>query len=169
MIHPDWNITVCTTFSGNPSHSNYDISLETTTVNIMTMQELEFILWEPWISCTICPSSLFMFSSCDITDWIKDRQALSLLGYLIKVDWMSEHYCPTATQSSDHITLTIVDVFHIQMNAGHQNSHSLRTLVAQKLHHLQDDERTGILLLHIPLHTHAHTLHTHRHTLLPGG
>lgn len=41
----------------------------------------------------------------------------------------------------DHmITLTILDVLHIKMNAGHQNTHSLRTLVAQELHHLRVDE-----------------------------
>lgn len=34
--------------------------------------------------------------------------------------------------------LTVVDVFHIQMNAGHENPHSLWTLVAQKLHYLRD-------------------------------
>lgn len=46
------------------------------------------------------------------------------------------------------IWLTILDVLHIKMNAGHQNSYSLRTLVVQELHHLSElmgkrPKRTG--------------------------
>lgn len=36
-------------------------------------------------------------------------------------------------------TLTILDVLHIKMDAGHQDTHSLGTLVAQKFHHLGTD------------------------------
>lgn len=38
------------------------------------------------------------------------------------------------------MTLTIVDVLHVKMNAGHKNTHGLWTLVAQKFHHLKDDD-----------------------------
>lgn len=48
------------------------------------------------------------------------------------------------------IKFTILDVLHIQMDAGHQNTNSLRTLVAQELHHLyelmrQTDVIVGLL------------------------
>lgn len=37
------------------------------------------------------------------------------------------------------VTLTILDVLHVEMNAGHQNPDGLRSLVAQELHHLGDE------------------------------
>lgn len=37
-------------------------------------------------------------------------------------------------------TRTIMDVLHIQMNARHQYTDSLRTLVVQQLHHLREPE-----------------------------
>lgn len=36
-----------------------------------------------------------------------------------------------------HVALTMLDVLHVEVEAGHENPHSLRTLVIQQLHHLQ--------------------------------
>lgn len=64
------------------------------------------------------------------------------------------------------VHLTMLDVPHVKMDAGHQDTNSLGALVAQQLHHLRVENSGVITAL---LHKLVPTSHTHTHTLLSSG
>lgn len=55
--------------------------------------------------------------------------------------WVTATETPSLWVESVGVTvLTVLDVPHVQMDAGHQDTNSLGALVAQQLHHLRGDK-----------------------------